>query len=34
MYAKYATDWESPPHGHAVRLFRRYSLRALGAFRR
>ena len=32
MYAKYATDWESPPPGTRYGHFKRYSLRALGAF--
>jgi endoglucanase len=32
MYAKYATDWEAPPAGTRYGHFRRYSLRALGAF--
>jgi endoglucanase len=32
MYARYATDWEAPPPGTRFGLFRRYSLRALGAF--
>jgi endoglucanase len=32
MYAQYATDWEAPPPGTRYGLFRRYSLRALGAF--
>jgi endoglucanase len=32
MYAQYATDWEGPPPGTRFGLFRRYSLRALGAF--
>jgi endoglucanase len=32
MYAQYATDWEAPPPGTRFGLFRRYSLRALGAF--
>ena len=34
MYATYATDWESPPKGTVHGFFKRYSLRALGAFRR
>jgi len=32
MYAKYATGWEAPPPGTRYGFFRRYSLRALGAF--
>jgi endoglucanase len=32
MYAQYATGWESPPKGTRHGHFRRYSLRALGAF--
>jgi endoglucanase len=32
MYARYATDWEAPPPGTRYGLFKRYSLRALGAF--
>jgi endoglucanase len=32
MYAEYATDWESAPRGTVHGHFRRYSLRALGAF--
>jgi endoglucanase len=32
MYAKYATDWEGPPRGTKHGHYRRYSLRALGAF--
>jgi hypothetical protein len=32
MYAKYATDWEAPPRGTRYGFFKRYSLRALGAF--
>jgi endoglucanase len=32
MYAQYATDWEAPPPGTKHGHFRRYSLRALGAF--
>ncbi|HEV3378295.1 MAG TPA: glycoside hydrolase family 6 protein [Thermoleophilaceae bacterium] len=32
MYAKYATDWEAPPRGTQHGHFKRYSLRALGAF--
>jgi CheY-like chemotaxis protein len=32
MYAEYATDWEAPPRGTRHGHFRRYSLRALGAF--
>jgi endoglucanase len=32
MYAEYATDWEAPPRGTKHGHFRRYSLRALGAF--
>jgi hypothetical protein len=34
MYATYATDWEAPPKGTVHGFFKRYSLRALGAFRR
>jgi endoglucanase len=33
MYAKYATSWEAPPRGTRHGHYRRYSLRALGAFR-
>jgi endoglucanase len=33
MYAEYATDWEAPPPGTRHGHFRRYSLRALGAFK-
>jgi endoglucanase len=32
MYAQYATDWLSPPRGTKHGHFKRYSLRALGAF--
>jgi endoglucanase len=32
MYANYATDWEAPPRGTRHGHFKRYSLRALGAF--
>jgi hypothetical protein len=32
MYAQYATDWEAPPRGTVHGHFKRYSLRALGAF--
>jgi endoglucanase len=32
MYAEYATDWEAPPAGTKHGHFKRYSLRALGAF--
>jgi endoglucanase len=32
MYAEYATDWEAPPAGTTHGHFKRYSLRALGAF--
>jgi endoglucanase len=32
MYAEYATDWEGPPAGTRYGHFKRYSLRALGAF--
>jgi endoglucanase len=32
MYAEYATDWEGPPRGTTHGHFKRYSLRALGAF--
>ena len=32
MYAKYATAWEAPPRGTRHGHYRRYSLRALGAF--
>jgi endoglucanase len=32
MYAQYATDWEAPPSGTRHGHYRRYSLRALGAF--
>jgi endoglucanase len=32
MYSEYATDWESPPKGTVYGHFKRYSLRALGAF--
>jgi endoglucanase len=32
MYAEYATDWEAPPPGTTHGHFKRYSLRALGAF--
>jgi endoglucanase len=32
MYAEYATDWESPPKGTVYGHFKRYSLKALGAF--
>jgi endoglucanase len=32
MYARYATDWEGPPRGTKHGHFKRYSLRALGAF--
>jgi endoglucanase len=34
MYATYATDWEGPPKGTVHGFFKRYSLRALGAFSR
>jgi endoglucanase len=34
MYATYATDWEAPPPGTVHGLYKRYSLRALGAFNR
>jgi endoglucanase len=34
MYAQYATDWEAPPRGTKYGHFKRYSLRALGAFAR
>jgi endoglucanase len=30
MYAKYATDWQSPPHGTRFGFHKRLSLRALG----
>jgi hypothetical protein len=33
MYARYATDWEAPPRGTKHGHFKRYSLKALGAFR-
>ena len=32
MYAAYATDWEAPPAGTKHGHYKRYSLRALGAF--
>jgi hypothetical protein len=32
MYAQYETDWESPPKGTVYGHYKRYSLRALGAF--
>jgi len=32
MYAQNATDWEGPPSGTVHGYFKRYSLRALGAF--
>jgi endoglucanase len=32
MYAQYATDWEGPPGGTRYGHFKRYSLKALGAF--
>ena len=32
-YARYATDWESPPTGTKHGHFKRYSLRALGVNR-
>jgi endoglucanase len=32
MYAKYATNWEAPPAGTKYGHFKRYSLKALGAF--
>ena len=32
MYAEYATDWEGPPAGTRHGHYKRYSLRALGAF--
>ena len=32
MYAQYATDWESAPHGTRYGHFKHYSLRDLGAF--
>jgi endoglucanase len=32
MYAQYATDWEAPPRGTVFGHFKRYTLRALGAF--
>jgi endoglucanase len=32
MYARYATSWEAPPAGTRHGHYRRYSLRALGAF--
>jgi endoglucanase len=32
MYAEYQTDWEAPPAGTRHGHFKRYSLRALGAF--
>jgi endoglucanase len=34
MYAKYATSWEAPPRGTKHGHYKRYSLRALGAFDR
>src|SRR5215208_1122039 len=34
MYAEYATDWEAPPKGTVYGHFKRYSLKALGAFGR
>jgi hypothetical protein len=34
MYAQYATDWESAPKGTVYGHYKRYSLRALGAFDR
>jgi len=34
MYAQYATDWEAPPKGTVYGHFKRYSLKALGAFGR
>src|SRR5262245_57368693 len=34
IYATNATDWESPPKGTVHGFFKRYSLRALGAFSR
>ena len=34
MYAQYETDWEGPPKGTQYGHFKRYSLRALGAFNR
>jgi endoglucanase len=34
MYAQYATDWEGPPKGTLYGHFKRYSLKALGAFSR
>jgi endoglucanase len=32
MYSQYQTDWEAPPPGTLHGHFKRYSLRALGAF--
>ena len=32
MYARFATDWEAAPQGTVHGHFKRYSLRALGAF--
>ena len=32
MYSSYATDWEAPPAGTTFGHYKRYSLRALGAF--
>jgi endoglucanase len=32
MYAQYQTDWEGPPRGTKYGHYKRYSLRALGAF--
>ena len=34
MYAEYATDWELPPKGTVHGHYKRYSLKALGAFDR
>src|SRR5215204_3295044 len=34
VYAQYATDWEAPPKGTVYGHFKRYSLKALGAFGR
>jgi endoglucanase len=32
MYARYATDWQSPPAGTRFGLYKRYTLTDLGAF--
>jgi endoglucanase len=32
MYTRWATSWEAPPPGTRYGLYKRYSLRALGAF--